>query len=116
MRQISFARTIVGLQVLRRNDSPLIQVLQETPACAPLSMRRAAPPAAQDGHPTRPNSGRPRRRLKKSGIQWWLVATICAALNGIAEGENPARPSIIMISIDTLRADHLGVYGYAKIH
>jgi choline-sulfatase len=79
-------------------------------------MRRAAPPAAQDGHPTRPNSGRPRRRLKKSGIQWWLVATICAALNGIAEGENPARPSIIMISIDTLRADHLGVYGYAKIH
>src|SRR5207247_8558769 len=33
------------------------------------------------------------------------LASACAA---------PARPSVVLITIDTLRADHLGCYGYAR--
>ena len=29
-------------------------------------------------------------------------------------GDTPARPNIILISIDTLRADHLSCYGYPR--
>jgi choline-sulfatase len=28
----------------------------------------------------------------------------------------PAKPNVILITIDTVRADHLGCYGYSKIH
>jgi arylsulfatase A-like enzyme len=38
----------------------------------------------------------------------------CILLCGIACGERPARPHVILVSIDTLRADHLGCYGYAR--
>lgn len=34
--------------------------------------------------------------------------------NEPAEAATPPRPNIILISIDTLRADHLGCYGYSK--
>ena len=37
------------------------------------------------------------------------LATACAG--GDAE---PARPNVLLISIDTLRADHLGCYGYER--
>src|SRR5262245_55049055 len=40
----------------------------------------------------------------------WLAAL---ALAGCSHGP-PARPSLILVSIDTLRADHLGLYGYAR--
>jgi arylsulfatase A-like enzyme len=46
-----------------------------------------------------------------------LAATaLCALLaGGCVSGEAPARrPNLILISIDTLRADHLGMYGYDK--
>ena len=41
----------------------------------------------------------------------WLFAI--AAFSGMVAGQEPA--SVILISIDTLRADHLSVYGYRKI-
>ena len=31
-----------------------------------------------------------------------------------ADGAGPSRPNIILISIDSLRADHLGSYGYDR--
>jgi len=34
---------------------------------------------------------------------------------GLAGAQSPARTPVILISIDTLRADHLGTYGYRKI-
>jgi arylsulfatase A-like enzyme len=47
------------------------------------------------------------------------VATICficpAALSQGVALANPARVPVILISIDTLRADHLSAYGYRKI-
>ncbi|GAB4340072.1 MAG: sulfatase [Candidatus Abyssubacteria bacterium] len=33
---------------------------------------------------------------------------------GLAPSEEPARPNIILVSIDTLRADHIRGYGYAR--
>ena len=37
---------------------------------------------------------------------------MCAAAAGCARDE--ARPSFLLLSIDTLRADHLGSYGYPR--
>ena len=38
-----------------------------------------------------------------------LLLAACAR-----EAAPPARPSVLLVSIDTLRADHLGLYGYAR--
>jgi len=35
-------------------------------------------------------------------------------LAACSEAAAPARPSLVLVSIDTLRADHLGLYGYAR--
>ena len=40
------------------------------------------------------------------------LVTCTAVLPGC--GRTPASPHVILITIDTLRADHLGVYGYAR--
>jgi arylsulfatase A-like enzyme len=45
-----------------------------------------------------------------------FVLVLCASPNaGGAAGDAP-QPSVILISLDTLRADHLSCYGYTKIH
>lgn len=36
------------------------------------------------------------------------------ALLGVACGHGPARPNLLLVTIDTLRADHCSAYGYAK--
>jgi arylsulfatase A-like enzyme len=49
------------------------------------------------------------------------LALVVLALAACGEGEPdpaakapPARPSIVLVSLDTLRADHMGLYGYAR--
>jgi arylsulfatase A-like enzyme len=44
-----------------------------------------------------------------------LMLATCAPLNVSAAGDDTARPPVILISIDTLRADHLSAYGYTKL-
>ena len=44
----------------------------------------------------------------------WVV--LCCPFTPRAAQEAPQSASVILISIDTLRADHLGAYGYTKIH
>jgi arylsulfatase A-like enzyme/Tfp pilus assembly protein PilF len=44
-----------------------------------------------------------------------LMLALCAPVIAMAGGEDTAPPSVILISIDTLRADHLSAYGYTKI-
>jgi len=39
---------------------------------------------------------------------WWLLALT----TGVEAHANPNSPSVILISVDTLRADHLSCYGY----
>lgn len=50
--------------------------------------------------------------------QWLLVLSLGAVFlicGGAKSGARPARrPTIILISVDTLRADHLSAYGYAR--
>jgi len=56
------------------------------------------------------------------GRSGWLVAVSTAALilpaaagaAKLTQGRIPDGPSVLLISIDTLRADHLGCYGYRK--
>ncbi len=48
------------------------------------------------------------RRQALLAASWLLAACSPAAT------PPPARPSVILVSIDTLRADHLGLYGYAR--
>jgi arylsulfatase A-like enzyme len=46
------------------------------------------------------------------------IGTIASILGGLLactpELEVPLRPNVLLVSIDTLRADHLGSYGYAR--
>jgi arylsulfatase len=41
----------------------------------------------------------------------WLLALVMACLSCSEEAGPPARPDVFLISVDTLRADRLGVYG-----
>lgn len=51
-------------------------------------------------------------RRRHSGVGTAAVLTLCL-LAGACSATEP-RPNIVLISIDTLRADHLGAYGYPK--
>ncbi len=42
------------------------------------------------------------------------VLTLTFALAGCAAGERAGRPNVLFILVDTLRADHLGLYGYER--
>lgn len=55
-------------------------------------------------------AGAPRR--KDSVVPVWSTAQISAA--GTADTAGPARPNIILISLDTLRADRLSSFGYPR--
>ncbi|MGD0578956.1 MAG: sulfatase, partial [Bryobacteraceae bacterium] len=46
----------------------------------------------------------------------WIAAGACLAGPGAGPASEPPSTPVILISIDTLRADHLGVYGYTRIH
>jgi len=50
-------------------------------------------------------------REKGSRIGWGTPYLACA---DDREPKRPSRPNVLLISIDTLRADHLGVYGYER--
>src|SRR5687767_14325267 len=51
------------------------------------------------------------RGIKKKTI--FLSLCLCVSVFNLqAGGTNGARPNILILSIDTLRADHLGCYGY----
>jgi len=53
-------------------------------------------------------------RPSGAGRSSTLAALLCCALAACGGGERPAGPNVILISIDTLRADHLGCYGHSR--
>ncbi len=48
---------------------------------------------------------------QRSAVRIWL-ASFLALLTGCARDQQP--PAVILVSIDTLRADHVGLYGYER--
>jgi hypothetical protein len=55
-------------------------------------------------------------RAPERGLLHEPAARLLAALLALAGcgQEPPQRPSVVLVSIDTLRADHLGLYGYGR--
>src|SRR5947199_7603613 len=51
------------------------------------------------------------RLLSRLWIASWLIATLSPA----SQAADKTRPNIVFITIDTLRPDHLGCYGYKQI-
>ena len=54
--------------------------------------------------------------MLQTRIPWWVGWLSCAAvcLAGCGNDEPSYRPNIVLISVDTLRADHLPTYGYER--
>ena len=49
---------------------------------------------------------------RRRAARWALPAALCALLaTGCGE---PPRPSLLLVTVDTTRADHLGAYGYGR--
>lgn len=44
----------------------------------------------------------------------WIAAIACALGLGCGPREPAARPNVLLITLDTTRADHLGLYGYPR--
>lgn len=63
-----------------------------------------------------PNCTLTRRQLLKYGLGGTLAAGLPGSLlmSGCSGQKCAQRPDIILITVDTLRADHLGCYGYPK--
>lgn len=62
------------------------------------------------------NSNISRRKFVKYGLCGGLTASLGSGLwlGGCRKASSRKRPNLILISIDTLRADHLGCYGYSR--
>jgi arylsulfatase A-like enzyme len=62
------------------------------------------------------NDGINRRQVLKRGLYGGLAASLAPALwlSGCRKSSSGKRPNVILISIDTLRADHLACYGYSR--
>ncbi len=59
----------------------------------------------------------PRPFLYVCGVKILAIAAACLLLAGCSQPEAPAlleRPNILLITLDTTRADRLGAYGYSK--
>jgi arylsulfatase len=52
--------------------------------------------------------------LAHSGRSFLLLWALLTSLLGTGCGERAARPNIVLLVVDTLRADHLGSYGYPR--
>ena len=64
----------------------------------------------------RPVQGLLARPRRPAAVTSAAVAAVALALAGCSPAEEPASrpPHVILISIDTLRADHLSCYGYER--
>ncbi|MCZ6784029.1 MAG: sulfatase-like hydrolase/transferase, partial [Proteobacteria bacterium] len=45
----------------------------------------------------------------------WISLLAAMLLSGCGAPHPPARPNILLVSLDTLRADHLSTYGYERL-
>ena len=79
---------------------------------------RSAPRVASPAHPAGVNpAGRGRGNAPLHAPNVIVLVLLLAACDGRGPAPAPApeqRTSVLLITIDTLRADHLGVYGYTR--
>ena len=52
--------------------------------------------------------------MRRLALVLWLLAMLDSAL-GQAAATHPTSPDVFLVTIDTLRADHVGCYGYKQI-
>ena len=57
--------------------------------------------------------GTPVTRLRSAPRCAWIILFLLLG-NGIGRAEPPAGYNVLLISLDTLRADHLSCYGYPR--
>jgi len=60
----------------------------------------------------KPESGKSVRSVAGAAVVFALAAAILVPAGCGREGRRTARPNVLLVTIDTVRADHLGVYGY----
>ena len=67
-------------------------------------------------HKRRSVRGLSRREILKCGLYGSLAASLSPSLwlSGCRTRRHKKRPWVFLISVDTLRADHLGCYGYHR--
>lgn len=80
-----------------------------------LWRKRLAPALAGTSGPARLARFSRLSRLSRLSILVLLAAPAGLALLGCSTERNNNLPSIVLISIDTLRSDHLPVYGYSEV-
>src|SRR5262245_36339240 len=64
------------------------------------------------------NDGQPRMRLVSAGSPRVAAVLLAATVVGCSQDRNQVRfpgAPVVIVSIDTLRADHLPAYGYTKV-
>lgn len=53
-------------------------------------------------------------RHRGPGLGWILGAALTLGLLGCGAGDEPAPPNVVLIVLDTVRADHVSAYGYGR--
>src|SRR5262249_60720884 len=85
------------------------------PPCSFRTLSRGGRRARARGCTTPPTQGHggeggaPRRHRSFPAV---LAALIVGALIGPSGCRHPDRPNVLIVTVDTLRADHLGCYGF----
>ncbi len=59
--------------------------------------------------------GRSGLACERGAIVGLALAAALATLAGCGAGDEGRRPDLILITVDTLRADHVGCYGHSSI-
>src|SRR6267143_6111653 len=60
-------------------------------------------------------SYRAKRPFATSALAWWVSAFVCLVAFPIRLQAAESKPNVVVITMDTVRADHLGCYGYRLI-
>ncbi|PYT11786.1 MAG: hypothetical protein DMF51_14670 [Acidobacteria bacterium] len=87
-----------------------------TSATAGHAARRAPYPARPGSPPRMPDAGPVGCRATTRALLAPLVlGALCACAGGGMPASTPrGRPNVLLITVDTLRPDHLGCYGYSR--
>src|SRR5580765_7646684 len=127
-RWVRLSCTSIGWMRRLQNCARLLSWPRKSPQCTGPSHKPSLPKDSQQ-KPTRRCAGPSRRRLNRSMFQRslffrsllasFLAVTIVPLMAGassqpqkpVPPAKSQPRPSVILITIDTLRADHVGCYG-----